>query len=271
MKLLAIAIGTYNLIFWRALVGAGIGAIFFLARRSRRPPPAAMHLHIKRGLVGCGTMFLFFWGLARVPLAQGVALAFISPLITLYLANVLLGERIGKNAILASLLGLAGVAIILAGQISADLGPDALAGSISILAAAILYAWNLILMRQQALVADPVEVATFLALVALLVFSLAAPFLAIVPAAHHWPGIAVASILSFLSMILLSWAYGKAEAHYLAPVEYTALVWAALFGWLMFREPLEPATLAGSLLIIAGCLLAARVRPQPMAALEGVA
>ena len=56
------------------------------------------------GLLLClwGAM-LFFWGLARVPLAQGVALSFIAPLIALYLAALLLKERIERTAILASL------------------------------------------------------------------------------------------------------------------------------------------------------------------------
>ena len=56
---------------------------------------------------------LFFWGLARVPLAQGVALAFVAPLIALYLAALILKEKIERRAILASLLGFAGVLVIL--------------------------------------------------------------------------------------------------------------------------------------------------------------
>ena len=53
----------------------------------------------------------------------------------------------------------------------------------------------------------------------------------------------------------------RAEASYLAATEYTAFLWAALFGWLFFSEPLSAFTLAGALLIVAGCLFAAR-RPR---------
>ena len=59
---------------------------------------------------------LFFWGLARVPLAQAIALAFIAPLIALYLAAILLHEKIERRAIFASLLGFAGVIVIFVGQ-----------------------------------------------------------------------------------------------------------------------------------------------------------
>ena len=68
----------------------------------------------------------------------------------------------------------------------------------------------------------------------------------------------LAAALSTFSGLLLSWAYGKAEASYLAATEYTAFLWAALFGWLVFGEHLSGFTLAGAGLIVTGCLLAAR-------------
>src|SRR3546814_19980416 len=101
---------------------------------------------------------LFFWGLARVPLAQGVALSFVAPLIALYLAAWLLKEKIERQAIFTSLLGFAGVPVILSGQARTDLGPEAFRGSLAILASAGLLSFNLILMRQHATVADQTSV-----------------------------------------------------------------------------------------------------------------
>ena len=69
-------------------------------------------------------------------------------------------------------------------------------------------------------------------------------------------------------MLLLSWAYARAHASYLATTEYTSFLWAALFGWLIFGEPLSPYTLAGALLIVAGCVLAARKPEEASPALE---
>jgi S-adenosylmethionine uptake transporter len=65
-----------------------------------------------------------------------------------------------------------------------------------------------------------------------------------------------------VSAVALAWAYARAEAQVLAPVEYTAFVWSALFGWLVFAERVSPWTIGGALLIIAGCLVAVR-RPIP--------
>jgi S-adenosylmethionine uptake transporter len=58
--------------------------------------------------------------------------------------------------------------------------------------------------------------------------------------------------------MLLSWAYGRAEAQVLLPIEYTAFVWAALFGWLFFAEAVTLETMAGVALIVIGCWIAAR-------------
>jgi S-adenosylmethionine uptake transporter len=163
-------------------------------------------------------------------MAQAIALSFVAPLIALYLAAVLLKEKIERRAILASLLGFAGVLVILAGQAEAELGPDAFRGAISILASAGLYAYNIILMRRQAQVAGPMEIAFFMSAIMSACFMLAAPVLAVAPAPSDLPAILGAALLAFASLMLLSWAYARAEAQHLAPVEYTGFVWAALFG-----------------------------------------
>jgi len=258
MKHLAIGIGTYNALLWRTMAGAVFGGLVFLGTRTPWPTRAALRIHLIRGSLSVVMAILFFWGLARVPLAQGVALAFVAPLIALYLAALILKEEIARRAILASLLGFAGVIVILAGQAEARLGPEALRGSLAILGSAALYAYNIILMRQQALVARPIEIAFFMSLLMTIGFLPAAPFLAMPPPIAELPAIAGAATLAFLSLMLLSWAYARAQAQYLAPVEYTAFIWASLFGLLFFAEPLRPLTLAGAAMIVAACLLAAR-------------
>ena len=270
MKHLALAMGTYNALLWRTTAGALMSGAVFFGARSRWPGPAAMRVHLTRGLLGVPMALLFFWGLARVPMAQAIALAFVAPLIALYLAAILLKEKIERRAILASLLGFAGVLVIFAGQAEADLGPDAFRGSIAILGSAGLYAYNIILMRQQALLAKPTEVAFFTSGIMAASYLVAAPFLAELPAAVHWPSIVGAALLAFASLILLSWAYARAEAQHLAPVEYTSFVWAAILGFLIFAETVQPLTLAGAAMIVVACLIAATRRPPPLPELEGI-
>ena len=268
MKGLSIEIGAYNAMLWRSIIGAAIGGILFVALRKPWPATPVLKLHVARGIAAGISVLLFFWGLARVPIAQGVALSFISPLVALFLAAVILKERVGKNAVLASGIAFAGVVVILAGQAQADIGPDAFRGAIAILIAAVIYAVSLIIARLQSQVADPLDVAFFNNAVAALLFLLAAPWLAVFPHAVHLPDLFVSAIFAFLSMMLLAWAYARAEAQYLLPVEYTAFIWGALLGWLVFDESISALTVIGALMIVGGCLYAARRRPQEIAQAE---
>ena len=265
MKHLAIALGTYNALLWRTMAGAVFGGLVFFGMRTPWPAWPVMRIHLIRGSLSVVMALTFFWGLARVPLAQGVALAFVAPLIALFLAALILKEKIERRAIYASLLGFAGVVVILLGQAEAELGPEALMGSLSILCSAGLYAWNIILMRQQAQVAKPVEIAFFTSLIMTSGFILASPFLAEIPPVDELPAIAGAAALAFASLILLSWAYARAEAQYLAPVEYTAFIWAATLGVLVFAEPVRPLTVFGAAMIVVACLFAARRSREPVA------
>jgi S-adenosylmethionine uptake transporter len=143
-------------------------------------------------------------------------------------------------------------------------------GVASILVSAMLYAYNIILMRQQALVARPLEIAFYQYVVVVAALAVAAPFLAHFPSAAHWPNLFLAAILALISLMLLAWSYARAEAHRLAPVEYTALIWAALFGFAVFGEEVRTATLIGAALIVTGCLLAARTKTHPEPAIEAM-
>lgn len=271
MKGLTLEIGAYNTMLWRSFAGAAIAAVPHFRRRPGLPQRAVLAIHVRRGAVATVMSVTFFWGLARVPMAQAVALTFIAPLIAIFLAAWLLKERIDRRAILASLIALAGVLTILAGQARAELGREALVGAVVILFSAVCYAYNIILMRRQALVADGREVAFYQNLTVGLFLALAAPALAVVPEARLAPALVGAAVLATTSLFLLSWAYARAEASYLAPVEYSAFVWASILGYLVFGEHVGPLTVAGAMLIAGGCLLAARRRPVPLGNLEGVA
>ena len=85
-----------------------------------------------------------------------------------------------------------------------------------------------------------------------------APWFSAFPQIDYVPHILGAAALGSASGMALAWAYGRAEAQVLAPVEYTAFVWAALLGWWVFGETVSFYTIAGAALIIAGCIVAVR-------------
>jgi len=262
MKGLAIEMGAYNAILWRISIALLIAAVLFPRRRTPWPDKSIIRLHVWRGAVISLMSFLFFWGLVYVPLAEAIGLSFIAPLIALYLAAVLLKEKIGDKAVLASLTGLVGALIIVGGKLGGDYSHNMGMGIAAILLSALLYAYNLILQRQQALLAEPVEIAFFQNCTMVAVYLFFAPFWAVIPPVELLPNLVVAAMLGISSILLLSWAYARAEAKILIPVEYTAFIWAAFFGWLVFAEAVTGATLAGTALIVAGCLVTARQQPD---------
>ena len=278
MKGLAIGLGAYSAMLWRQGIGGALSVGPYLMTRKSWPSRAGLRIHILRGFVGSTMAVSFFYGIARIPLAEGIALSFIAPLIALYLAVVLLGEKVGRNTILASLLGIAGVVVLLGSRIGSGGGPRHLDGVAAILVSAVFYAWNIILMRQQALLAGAVEAAFFqnvtaggfllLALPFVLVFN---PSIVTVPSGTQWPLLVLSAGLAFASLFLLSWAYARAEAQVLVPVEYTAFIWAAIMGALFYEEAVTMTTLAGAVLIVCGCILAARGGHPETAKLEAAA
>ncbi len=267
MKGASLVVGAYSALLVRNAIGLALIAPVWLATRKGWPTRAAMRIHLVRGVVAAAMAFTFFWGIARIPLAEGIALSFVAPLIALYLAALLLGEQIQPGAIWASVAGLAGVAVIAFGRAgTGGWSEDAAWGTGSVLVSSILYAWNLVLQRQQALAAAPIEVATFQTGTVGLVLLLFAPLAFTVPARAEWPVIAGAAVLALGAVLLLAWSYARAEAQALVPLEYSGFLWAALFGWLFFAEALTWPVLLGVCLIVGACWIAAPKKPPEQTA-----
>ncbi len=138
MKGLSLEMGAYNAMLWRTSIALVIAAVLFVWKRERWPAKPILRLHIWRGLVTSLMAFLFFWGLVYVPLAEAIGLSFIAPLIALYLAAVLLKEKIGDKAIVASVIGLLGALVIVSGKLGGEYNENVGMGIVAILLSALL-------------------------------------------------------------------------------------------------------------------------------------
>lgn len=268
MKDLSLSLGAYNAVVWRNSLGALLMGMIFVGTRQKWPAIGVLKLHLWRSIVVSFMAVSFFFSLTILPLAEAIGLSFIAPVIALYLAVVLLGEVIGREAIWASLAGLVGVAIIIAGRVSGHYTATHLWGAAAVLFSAVVFAYNIVLARQQAQLAGPIEIAFFQNLFVAATLSLVAPWFMQPIQVDKVPMLAGAATLAIISLLLLSWAYARAEAQILIPVEYTAFVWAALFGWLFFSEPVTWPVLLGTALIVCGSLIAARAKPDPINQVE---
>ncbi|WP_448581636.1 DMT family transporter [Thermaurantiacus sp.] len=250
--------------FWR-YVAALVFILPFWWREGRprlRCDMAAPHL--LRGALIATAAFLFFWSLSVLPLAEAVTFAFVAPLLIPPLAALFLGERMDAKSLAAILLGFVGV-LVAVGTDPTAIAHARLLGVVAVLGSAAAYAGSIILMRARAAVDGP-SVVSLLGAIVPAIFLL--PFVLLlpegrVPPPSDWPLLAGAGLTGALALQFIARAYARAEAQQLAPFEYTALFWAALFGWLFFAEPLSSRTLAGASLIIAACLWQARRAQLP--------
>lgn len=271
MKSLVLAIGVYNALLWRQMISVGLGAVAWKLGNSGRPSGRALKLHLARGLVTTAMGLLFFWGLARVPMAQAISLTYIAPILALLLAAITLGERVGWKTFVASIAALGGVLVVMIGQGREVPGPETFHGTLAILGSAVLYAVNLVIARLQSQAARPGEIAFFQALVITATLALAAPWLAVAPEAAQWPKLILAAGLATASLWLLGWAYAHGDTGFLATTEYTSFVYAAGLGFLVFGERVSAFTLAGAAIIIVACLYAARRRDIAQTSIEASA
>lgn len=257
MKRASIVAGVHAALLWRNIIGAGLGLAVWQIVHPGAWPWRRLPTHALRASVTSAMAFTFFWGIVRTPMAVGMALTFIAPIIALFMAAFALGEAITRRALHASALGLAGVGVIAWGRMQGggSLEREAMMGLGAILGSAVLYAANLVIQRHQAQMAPPAEIAFFQSLFTalfLMLAAVAAGFPAM-PQGAVWVDLCGAAALSFVSLLALSWGWARAPAHRLLPVEYSGFLWAALMGWIWFGERLDLYTLGGAALVVAGC------------------
>jgi S-adenosylmethionine uptake transporter len=262
MKHLVLVIGIIAVSVWRSVANLLVSTILYLPLRRFWPDRKTLRIHVVRGVVVMVMAGLFFWGIGRVPLAQAIALTFIAPLIAMLLAALTLDEHVGPRSIAGAIAAFAGVVVIVLGEARAQVATDVLLGIAAILASALCYAVNIVLMRRQALAAKPLEINFFQCVTVMALWLAAIPAVGM-PA---WPGdqwlwIAVACLLSTSGTLLFAWGYARGPASYLAVTEYSGFLWASALGWIVFHERVSLYTLAGAVLIVGGCLIAARGKP----------
>ena len=259
MKHLVLAIGLVAVSVWRALSTLSLSALLYLPSRSAWPSRKTLRLHVARSIIVTVMAALFFWGIGRVPLAQAIALTFIAPLIAMLLAALSLNERIDRRSIAGALGAFAGVIVIVVGQARASVASDVLLGIAAIVASALCYAVNIVMMRHQALAARPLEINFFQSVTVMVLWLLVLPFFGM----PNWPGVQwgwvlLAALMSTSGTLLFAWGYARGPASYLAVTEYSGFLWASLMGWLFFNEHVSLYTGVGAVLIVGGCLTAAR-------------
>jgi S-adenosylmethionine uptake transporter len=221
-------------------------------------------IHGLRAVIGSVSAVAFFWALTIIPLAEAVTIAFIAPLLIPPFAALLLKERMEARNLLAGAAGFLGV-LVAVGFEPVSLSPERLLGVAAVLGSATAYALVIVITRLRAARDGPSVLtllnAAFSALILGCLLAASEPPGAWVPEGREILLVAGVGLTGAVALQLIARAYAGAEAQRLAPFEYTALFWAALFGYAVFGEPVPLRTFAGAAIIIAACLWQLR-RPE---------
>ena len=255
MKAVSAAYPLSEVVGLRYATGTVFSVALFAATGGTLPGRTALLRNLFRAVVVLLTASCFFTAIARLPLAEAIALTFLAPLFLSLLGRLILSEPIPPRIVLGLVLGLTGVVVIGAGQrLEAAHAFDAI-GIAAAVSCAFFYALSNVLVRKQS---GSDSVYTIVALSNVFVLLLASPMMVSRWEAPSGPHVAIfvgAGLLGTCGHLCLAWAYARAPAGKLGILEYSAFVWASLLGFVFFAEIPTLQTLAGAAIIILACLL----------------
>lgn len=219
--------------------------------------PRRWWLHLLRGALGIAMIACFAWALKRIPLSTGYTIFFVSPMIVALLAAPLLGEKVGLGRWLAIGVGMGGVLWVLR---PSGAGFDWRPGLMVVIAAASYATSSVLVSVQTRSETSQSMVVWFLGLMAL-----GAGLWSLL----DWTPLRVRDVGWFLVLgatgalgqIALTRAFQLGEASKIAPLEYTGILWALGWDWLLWRTLPSAWVIPGAALIVASGVYLLRHEP----------
>lgn len=238
---------------------SGFGVLFFLmsarwyggfgSLKSKR-----WHWHLLRTALATGAMFGFFYGLSRMPLVNALTIAFLAPLIVTALSVPFLGEHVGWRRWLAVVAGFIGVLIVLRPG-SGMFTP----ASVAVLIAAFCWAGLSVTARKLAATESSYSLSLYITAGPLVISAFMLPGKYTPPTPDAWILFIIAGLCSALAWVGIVGGYRRAPPVVLAPFEYTALIGAAIAGYLIWDEvPDQWVIVGGSIIITSGIYIVYR-------------
>ncbi|SDG97955.1 Threonine/homoserine efflux transporter RhtA [Paraburkholderia steynii] len=209
-----------------------------------------------RALMLLGASGLFFAGLPYVPLGEAVALAYSETLIVILLAPLILRERLTRRAVAAAVVGFVGVLLVVrpSGGQTSWLGPTFL------LLSAVFGALSIVQIKRIRSTDDSETTVLFFTMVGTVITGCTLIVNWRTPSAGSLVIMAILGAFATAAQLLMTVASRQADAGRLAPYNYTSIVWAAVFGYFIWHETIQPLSLFGIALIVSSAIAVAARR-----------
>ncbi|MEO9779582.1 MAG: DMT family transporter [Sedimentitalea sp.] len=213
--------------------------------------------HFWRGLLGTLAMGLTFAGLGLLPLPEVTAIGYATPIFTVILAALMLGETIRMVRISAVLIGLVGVLIMVWPRLGGggNLEDGATLGAMFILAATIARGFVQIHIRKLVQTEHTAAIVFYFSATASFISLMTLPFGWVVPRAETLGLLILAGVVGGIAQILVTSSYRFGAASMLAPYDYASMIFAILLGYFWFGELPTAVMLIGAALVVAGNIL----------------
>ncbi|MDO9219586.1 MAG: DMT family transporter [Thiobacillus sp.] len=248
-----------ELVFYRSIFGLlAIGGVIAIQHGSLRKPLATPYrkAHFWRGLSGFVALVLFFYAIARLPLATAVTLNYTAPLFLAALSAWWLHEKHGRGLLGAVVLGFVGIVLVLRPQLQDQAWLPALAGLVSGMLAAVAY----VNVKQLGKLGEPEwRVVFYFTLLATLgggVWMLLAGFHR--PHATDWPWLIGIGVTATLAQLALTRAYHRGRTLIVGALAYSTVGFSALYGLILFGEQLPVSAWLGMAVVALAGIWAVR-------------
>jgi len=226
--------------------------LLMLLQRHRLPGIAVtgkLKLQIARSLLLLATTVLFFSGLASIPMADATSVMFVAPILVTALSLPVLGERIGPRRWVGVTIGFIGALIIIRP------GQGVMQPAILLpLGAACFHALYQLSTRVLSRSDSTMTTLVYSASTGAVIMSIVVPFSWVMPSPIEMILMAVIGVFATLGHFFLIKAFEVASPAIVAPFYYTNLLWATLFGYILFSDLPDAWTVTGALIIAASGL-----------------
>jgi S-adenosylmethionine uptake transporter len=260
VKLLGEDYSAFQIMFFSGLMGFPLVMMMLMGdRRDGTLIPRHPWWSILRSVSAVATGVMGFFAFSQLPLATCYAIFFAMPLLITLMAIPMLGEKVGIRRGIAVIVGLLGVLIVL----RPGGGEGFSIGHFAALGAAVTGALTSVIVRK--IGQEERSVVLMLYPMVLTFFAMGAvmPFVYEPMPVEHLGLTAVMAFLGMLGALAIIAAYRMAPAVIVAPMQYSQILWAALYGWLFFDEGVDLYTALGSAVIIASGIYIVLREGQP--------